>query len=295
MVEIVRVGIVGGGLMGSGIAQVSALAGFDTVVREIDDRATERTRSAIERSLAKGVEKGKVDATDAQAAMGRLRVASDLEVLADRDLVLEAIVESLDAKQALWRALDPMVGAGAIFATNTSSLSVAEQAAVTRRADRFVGLHFFNPVPVLRLVEVVRSVATSEATLATATAWVRRLGKEPIVARDTPGFVVNLLLVPYMLDAIRAFEGGVASIGDIDRGMQLGAAMPSGPLALCDTVGLDTLERVADVMHRASGEPRHAPPALLHRLVQGGKLGRKSGCGFYDYTTDPPTPTALAG
>jgi 3-hydroxybutyryl-CoA dehydrogenase len=281
--------------MGAGIAQVCAVAGLDTVICEVSNTLAAKARASIERSLSKGVERVKLTADDAHAALGRLRVETDLGALADRELVIEAIVESLDAKRELWRALDGIAAPAAVFATNTSSLSVSEQAAATQRGDRFVGLHFFNPVPVLRLVEVVRSVTTSDATVETAMAFVRRVGKEPILARDTPGFVVNLLLVPYMLDAIRAFEGGVASIADIDVGMQLGAAMPTGPLSLCDYVGLDTLEKVAGVLYDAYRERRYAPPPLLHRMVVSGWLGRKSGRGFYDYAEEPPRPATIMG
>ena len=292
---IERIGVVGGGLMGAGIAQVAALAGLDTVVREVDEAAAAKSFAAITRSLNKGVEKGKVAANLAAAALGRLHVVHTPDALADRDLVIEAIVENLEAKRTLWRQLDGHVQPTAIFASNTSSLSIAEQAAATARGDRFVGLHFFNPVPVLRLVEVVRTVTTSDATVAAAEAFVRRIGKDPIHAKDTPGFVVNLLLVPYMLDAIRAFEAGVASIQDIDLGMQLGAAHPTGPLALCDYVGLDTLERVATILYDAYRERRYAPPPLLHRMVVSGWLGRKGGRGFYDYSVEPPAPVAILG
>lgn len=295
MIEIQRVGVVGGGLMGAGIAQVAALAGCDTVVRELDERLAEQCRASIARSIQKGVEKGKVTPDAATAALGRLTFAVTDDALVDRDIVIEAIVEALDAKCELWRRLDSTVRAECLFATNTSSLSVAAQAGVTRRSDRFVGMHFFNPVPALRLVEVVRTVTTSDGTMQAAVAFARRLGKEPIIARDTPGFVVNLLLVPYMLDAIRACESGVASIADIDTGMQLGAAHPTGPLALCDYVGLDTLERVAGVLWDAYRERRYAPPPLLGRMVVSGFLGRKSGRGFYDYAVDPPVPVILAG
>jgi 3-hydroxybutyryl-CoA dehydrogenase len=295
MTGITRVGVVGGGLMGSGIAQVAALAGYSTVVRELDASLADRCRASVERSLGRGVEKGKLDAGAAAAALCRLEFATSLDALRDCDLVIEAIVESLEAKRDLWAALDHLARPSCIFATNTSSLSVAEQAAVTTRGDRFVGLHFFNPVPVLRLVEVVRTVTTSDATVDAAVAFVRRTGKEPVLARDTPGFVVNLLLVPYMLDAIRAFEGGVASIRDIDTGMQLGAAHPTGPLALCDYVGLDTLERVAGILYDAYRERRYAPPPLLRRMVVSGWLGRKSGRGFYDYAVEPPAPVPIVG
>ncbi len=288
-------GVVGGGLMGSGIAQVAALAGHRTILRELDDALCARARSAIERSLNRAIEKGKLDADARDAALSRLTTATKLEQFAECDLVIEAIVENLEAKRTLWNALDAIVPAASLFASNTSSLSIVEQATATTRGDRFVGMHFFNPVPAMPLVEVVRSIETSDDSMQRAMAFVQSLGKTPIVARDSPGFVVNLLLVPYMLDAVRALEHGVASVADIDAGMQLGAGHPMGPLALCDFVGLDTLQRVAEIMWQAYREPRYAPPPLLARLVAGGMLGKKNGRGFYDYAGATPVPRAFAG
>ncbi len=289
------IGVVGGGLMGSGIAQVTALAGHRTILRELDDALCTRARSAIERSLNRAIEKGKLDADARDAALSRLTTATKLEQFAECDLVIEAIVENLEAKRTLWNALDAIVPAASLFASNTSSLSIVEQATATTRGDRFVGMHFFNPVPAMPLVEVVRSIETSDDSMQRAMAFVQSLGKTPIVARDSPGFVVNLLLVPYMLDAVRALEHGVASVADIDAGMQLGAGHPMGPLALCDFVGLDTLQRVAEIMWQAYREPRYAPPPLLARLVAGGMLGKKNGRGFYDYAGATPVPRAFAG
>jgi 3-hydroxybutyryl-CoA dehydrogenase len=281
--------------MGAGIAHVSALAGFETIVREVSDGLAERARHSIEASFAKAIEKGKATTAQRDESMARLAFVTSLDAFADCDLVVEAIIESLSAKQEIWRALDTVAQPFCIFATNTSSLSVAEQARVTTRGDRFVGMHFFNPVPAMRLVEIVRTVTTSEATVESAAGFVRLLGKEAIIARDTPGFVVNLLLVPYMLDAVRACEQGVASVRDIDVGMQLGAGHPMGPLALCDYVGLDTLERVAGILYDGYRERRYAPPPLLRRMVASGWLGRKNGRGFYDYSSEPPVPVSLMG
>jgi 3-hydroxybutyryl-CoA dehydrogenase len=295
MTQIRKVGIAGGGLMGAGIAHVSALAGFETIVREVSDGLAERARHSIEASFAKAIEKGKSTTAQRDESMARLAFVTSLDAFADCDLVIEAIVESLPAKQEIWRALDTVAQPFCIFATNTSSLSVAEQARVTTRGDRFVGMHFFNPVPAMRLVEIVRTVTTSDATVESSAGFVRLLGKEAIIARDTPGFVVNLLLVPYMLDAVRACEQGVASVRDIDVGMQLGAGHPMGPLALCDYVGLDTLERVAGILYDGYRERRYAPPPLLRRMVASGWLGRKNGRGFYDYSSEPPVPVSLMG
>ena len=281
--------------MGSGIAQVAALAGHRTILRELDDALCARARASIERSMSKAIEKGKLTAESRDAALARLSLATRLERLAECDLVVEAIVEHLGSKRTMWSALDAIAPPRPIFASNTSSLAIVEQATATTRGDRFVGLHYFNPVPAMPLVEVVRSVETSEDTMERAMAFVRSLGKTPIVARDSPGFVVNLLLVPYMLDAVRALEHGVASVADIDTGMQLGAGHPMGPLALCDYVGLDTLLRVAEIMWNAYRETRYAPPPLLARLVAGGMLGKKNGRGFYDYSGAAPVPRAIAG
>lgn len=289
------VGVIGGGLMGSGIAQVAAQHGFRTILREVDDVRCDGARAAIERSMTRAIEKGKLTPEARDAARLQLTCTTDLALLADCDLVIEAVVEDLAVKRTVWQEVDAIAPPRTIFASNTSSLSIVEQAAVTGRGDRFVGLHFFNPVPAMPLVEVVRTVTTSDATAGTAMAWVRAIGKEAILARDTPGFVVNLLLVPYMLDAIRAFERGVASVADIDTGMQKGAGHPMGPLALSDHVGLDTLARVAGVMWEAYREPRYAPPPLLTRMVAAGMLGKKNGRGFYTYGGERPVPNPLGG
>lgn len=289
------VGVVGGGLMGSGIAQVSALGGCRTILRELDESLCSRARAAVDRSMEKAVEKGKLAPEARDEARERLTFVTNLEELRECDLVVEAVVEDLATKQALWRALDALVTSRCLFASNTSSLSIVEQAAVTGRGDRFVGMHFFNPVPQMKLVEIVRTVTTSDETLQAALDFARAIGKEAIVARDSPGFVVNLLLVPYMLDAVRALEHGVASVRDIDTGMQLGAGHPMGPLALCDFVGLDTLVRVAEILWDAHREARYAPPPLLRRLVAAGLLGRKGGRGFYDYSGAQPVALTIQG
>jgi 3-hydroxybutyryl-CoA dehydrogenase len=289
---IERIGVVGGGLMGRGIAQVAAQAGFATTVRELTDSLCTTARDAITRSLDKAVEKGKATPADRDAAMARLTVTTRLADLASSDLAIEAVVEDGETKNALWRELHAVCGAATIFASNTSSLTIATMAAASGRPDRLVGLHFFNPVPAMKLVEVVRTITTSDDTFERALAFVRRLGKQPIAARDSSGFIVNRLLIPYMLDAIRALENGVGTIADIDAGMQLGAGHPMGPFTLLDFVGLDTVERVAEVMFDEYREPRFAPPPLLRRLVRAGHLGRKSGRGFYDHSVNPPTPSA---
>ena len=280
--------------MGSGIAQVAAQAGLDTVVRELTEPLAARSRDGIRRSLEKAIEKGKLTADDRDAAVSRLSFTTELADLAGCDIVIEAVVEDLETKNALWHALHGICDAPTIFASNTSSLTVAAMAAASGRPDRIVGLHFFNPVPAMRLVEVVRTITTSTATFERAMHLVRRLGKQPIVARDSSGFVVNRLLIPYMLDAIRALETGVGSVTDIDAGMQLGAGHPMGPFTLLDFVGLDTVARVAEVMFDEYREQRFAPPPLLRRLVLAGHLGRKSGRGFYDHSVDPPVPSNLA-
>ena len=289
------VGVVGGGLMGAGIAQVAAQAGLPTILRELDDSLCTRARASIQRSLTKAVEKGKLPPDAVEKTMANLSFTTELGALAACDIVIEAVVEHLETKRTLWGALDAIAAPHTIFASNTSSLSIVEQATATERGDRFVGLHFFNPVPAMRLVEVVRTVTTSDDTMRSAYDFVRAIGKEPIAAKDTPGFVVNLLLVPYMLDAVRALERGVANVADIDVGMQLGAAHPMGPLALCDFVGLDTLHRVAGIMYDAYRETRYAPPPLLTRLVAAGMLGKKNGRGFYTYGGEVPVPNNFAG
>ena len=279
--------------MGGGIAQVAAQAGFATVVREVSDAVGQRSRAAIEKSLAKGVERGKLSAGTRDAALGRLAVTTRLDELADCDLVIEAVVEDLQVKNALWKELDALCPPHTIFASNTSSLTIAAMAAATTRADRMVGLHFFNPVPAMKLVEVVRTVTTSAETFDRAFAFARALGKEPIAAKDNSGFVVNLLLVPYLLDAVTQLERGVATVEDVDKGMTLGTGYPMGPFTLLDLVGLDTIHKIAEIMFDEYRERRYAPPPLLKRMVLAGMYGRKSGKGFYDYSQDPPRPTGL--
>jgi len=293
MPPITRVGVLGCGLMGSCIAQVAATAGWPTIVRDVAQPLLERGRAGIVRSLAKLAEKGKLDPGVPDQTLERLRFTTDLAAVAECDLVIEAVTEDLDLKNALWRELDARCPPTTVFASNTSSLAIGQMAAATGRPDRFVGLHFFNPVPLMPLVEVVRAVTTSAECFETALAFARRLGKEPIVARDRSGFIVNLLLVPYLLDAVRALEHGVGTIADIDRGMQLGCGHPMGPLALLDFVGLDTTLRIAEIMFEEYREARYAPPPLLRRMAVAGLHGRKSGRGFYDYASDPPTPLDL--
>src|SRR5216110_1198117 len=288
MTDIKRVGVLGCGLMGSGIAQVAASAGYDTTVRDVSKEVLDRGRAGIEKSLAKFVEKGKLSAADRDATLKRLTLTTAVADLKQSDIVIEAITEDLALKNVLFLELDGLCGAGTIFASNTSSLTIAEMAGATKRADRFVGLHFFNPVPLMPLVEVVRTVTTSEETFKRAFAFARSLGKEPVAAKDNSGFIVNLLLVPYLLDAIRAVEHGVASVPDIDKAMQLGCGYPMGPLTLLDLVGLDTTYRIAEIMFTEYREQRYAPPPLLKRMVTAGMNGRKSGKGFYDYSVDPP-------
>jgi 3-hydroxybutyryl-CoA dehydrogenase len=283
MSEIRTVGVLGAGLMGSGIAEVCAKAGFTVVVREVDAKALEAGKRRIENSLSKATERGKLTAGDGEAIRSRLRYSSSLEELSSSDLILEAIVENLDVKRDVYRALDTLCGSEAIFCSNTSSLTITEMAAATKRPDRFLGLHFFNPVPVMKLVEVVRGLATSDATVAAVTAFARKLGKEPVACRDNSGFIVNRLLVPFLLDAIRAHEQGVGTLEDIDTGMKLGCAHPMGPIELLDYVGLDTVYAIAEIMFAEYREARFAPPPLLKRLVLAGRFGRKTGRGFYDY------------
>ena len=293
MPEIATVGVLGGGLMGSGIAQVAAQSGFTTIVREISDAICQRARGGIEKSLARGIEKGKLTPEQRDSALGRLSFTTEVQALRGCDIIVEAVVEDLEVKNALWRELDALCAAHTIFASNTSSLTIAAMAAATTRPDRMVGLHFFNPVPLMKLVEVVRTVTTSEETFARAFAFAQQLGKEPIAAKDNSGFVVNLLLVPYLIDAVNALESGVASVQDIDKGMQLGTGYPMGPFTLLDFVGLDTTYRIAEIMFDEYREKRYAPPPLLKRMVLAGMYGRKSGKGFYDYSVDPPRVNEL--
>lgn len=293
MAEIKKVGVLGCGLMGSGIAQVAAQAGYHTVVREVSDALNERGKAGITKSLDKFVEKGKLSKEDRDATLARLSFTTDLKQLKDVDVVIEAVTEDIDVKNDLWKQLDGLCGKHTIFASNTSSLTIAAMAAATQRGDRFVGLHFFNPVPLMQLVEVVRTVTTTPETFDRAMAFARSLGKEPIAAKDNSGFIVNMLLVPYLLDAIRALEHGVGSVEDIDKGMQLGTGHPMGPFTLLDFVGLDTTYRIAEIMFGEYRERRYAPPPLLKRMVTAGMNGRKSGKGFYDYSTTPPTVSNL--
>jgi 3-hydroxybutyryl-CoA dehydrogenase len=274
--------------MGSGIAQVSAQAGFPTVVREVSPNALERGMGAIRRFLEGGLEKGKLTREAMDATLANLRGTTELRDLADCDLVIEAIVEQLPAKRDLFGALDGIVRPEAILASNTSSLSITAMGAFVSHPERFLGLHFFNPVPLMRLVELVRGVRTGLGSIDEASAWCGAVGKTVVRCEDTPGFVVNRLLVPYLLDAIRALDQGVASRDDIDAGMQLGCGHPMGPLRLADVVGLDTTYLIAEILFDEFKEPRFAAPPLLRRLVSAGLLGRKSGRGFYDWSVDPP-------
>ena len=288
-----RVGVVGAGLMGSGIAQAAATSGFDIILRDVEEPALRKARSGIEKSTAKFVEKGQLTAEARDAALSRVSTTTDLEQMSACELVVEAIVEDAAAKGRLFQELDSVCPPSTVFASNTSSLGISDLAAGSGRPDRFVGLHFFNPVPLMPLVEVIRGDATSEATYRGALDFVRALGKETVEARDVPGFVVNLLLVPFLLDAVRALERGVASTADIDRGMVLGCGHPMGPLTLLDFVGLDTVVRIGEIMHAGYGEERYAAPPLLKRMVAAGSLGKKSGRGFYDYSIAPPAPVNL--
>jgi 3-hydroxybutyryl-CoA dehydrogenase len=293
MSEIATVGILGCGLMGSGIAQVAAAAGFTTVVREVTDDLVAKGKGAITKTLNKAIEKGKLDAAARDGILGHLRFTTKVADLKDCDIVIEAVSEDLDLKNTLWKELDGLCPAHTIFASNTSSLTIAAMAGVSKRPDKYVGLHFFNPVPMMQLVEVVRTVTTSQASFDRAFAFAQKLGKQPIAAKDNSGFVVNLLLVPYLIDAIRAVEHGVATVADVDKGMQLGCGHPMGPFVLLDFVGLDTTYKIAEIMFTEYREARYAPPPLLKRMVLAGYYGKKSGKGFYDYSTTPPTLTDL--
>ena len=289
---IQKVGVVGCGLMGSGIAQVAAAAGFHTVVREVSGEIIEKGLKNIDKNLARLVEKGALDESKKGEIRGRLKGTTALEDLKDCDVVIEAIIEQLPAKRELFSVLDGLCPAATIFASNTSSLTITEIATATKRPERFVGLHFFNPVPVMKLVEVVRTIATNPAVYEEMVAFGAKLGKTPVRAHDSTGFIVNRLLVPYLLDAIRALEEGVGSIEDIDNSMKLGCGHPMGPLTLLDFVGLDTTYYIANIMFDEFRERRFASPPLLKRMVLAGWNGRKSGRGFYDYA-DPQNPKAM--
>ncbi len=287
-VEIEKVGVLGCGLMGHGIAQICAQAGWDVVVREVDQDKLDEGIGKIEKQLGRAVEKGKLEQADAEAIRGRITGTLDYADLADCDLVIEAITEDLDGKLEMWREVDAVVKDGAFFATNTSSLSVADQAAATGRPERFLGLHFFNPAQVMPLLEVVRAETDGDEAYDLGFELGEKLGKTTVAAGDNRGFIVNRLLVPYMLDAIRGLEQGVGSIEDIDPGMMAGASHPMGPLTLSDFVGLDTLASIADVMLDSYGEDRFAAPQTLRKLVEAGHFGRKTGRGFYDYSGEKP-------
>jgi 3-hydroxybutyryl-CoA dehydrogenase len=275
--------------MGGGIAQVSAAAGFPTVVREISQPVLEKGLGGIRKFLQGGVDKGKVTAADMEKTLSNLSGTVKLEDLADCDLVVEAAVENLALKKELFAELDRICKPAAILASNTSSLSITEMATATKRPDRFLGLHFFNPVPLMKLVEVVRTLQTSDEAANDAGAWCRAIGKTVVSTGDSTGFVVNRLLVPYMLDAIRVYEQGLASRDDIDNAMKLGCGYPMGPLFLGDYVGLDTTYYIAQIMFDEFKEARFAPPPLLKRMVLAGRHGRKTGRGFYDWSTNPPS------
>lgn len=292
MAEVSKVGVLGAGLMGHGIAQVAAQAGYDVVVREVDDERLGKGLGRIESQLARAVEKGKSSPEDADAVRGRLHGTTDYGELADCDLVIEAITEDLAKKLEMWKAVDGIVKSEAVLATNTSSLAVIDQAASTGRPERFLGLHFFNPAQVMKLLEVVRCVTTSDEAFQTGLDFGARLGKLTVQTRDRAGFIVNRLLVPYMLDAIRAYEEGVGSIAEIDAAMKAGAGHPMGPLTLADFVGLDTMGAICDVMFEEFRERRFAQPPTLRKMLSAGWYGRKSGKGFYDYSGDEPVESS---
>jgi len=284
-----RVGVLGCGLMGSGIAQVSAQAGFATVVREVAPAPLERGLASVRKFLQGGGDKGKVSPADMEKTLANLSGTTDLQALAGCDLVIEAVSEDLALKRELIGALDTITGPETIVASNTSSLSITELSTFTQRPERFIGLHFFNPVPLMKLVEVVRTLRTAPGVAEQASGWCGAIGKTAVAVSDSTGFVVNRLLVPYMLDAIRVFEQGLASRDDIDNAMKLGCGYPMGPLLLGDYVGLDTTYAIAQIMFDEFREPRFAPPPLLKRMVLAGRHGRKTGRGFYDWSTQPPS------
>ncbi|HKO41764.1 MAG TPA: 3-hydroxybutyryl-CoA dehydrogenase [Pyrinomonadaceae bacterium] len=293
--EIKKVGVLGCGLMGSGIAQTAASAGFETIVREVSDDLIQKGFVGIEKSLAKFAEKGTITGEQQKAIRDRLSGTTSFEDLADCDIIIEAIIENIDEKRRVYGELDRICKPDAVFASNTSSISITEMMTATspERQQRFIGLHFFNPVPIMKLVEVVKTILTDETVYEEAVEFAKKLGKVPVKASDKTGFIVNRLLVPYMLDAIRALEEGVGSIVDIDTSMKLGLGYPMGPFTLGDFVGLDTTYYIAEIMFNEFREKRFAPPPLLKRMVLAGLYGRKSGRGFYDYTKDPKNPTPM--
>jgi 3-hydroxybutyryl-CoA dehydrogenase len=288
--EICKVGVLGAGQMGLGIAQAAARAGFDTIMAKATPGGLDAQKAKVEKQLAKDLEKGKLTAADHGAMLERLHWSTQLHDLADVDIVIESIVEELPIKRDTFQRLDDVVKEGAIFATNTSTLTVAEIAAATRRPERFVGLHFFNPVHAMKLVEVAPGLRTSRDTVVACVAFAKQLGKAPVVVSDSTGYIVNRLLVPYMVDAIACLERRLGSIADIDAAMMGGANHPMGPLALADFIGLDIVFHMASLLQDEYKESRFATPALLRRMVLAGYLGRKSGTGFYQYGQNPPTP-----
>ena len=281
--SIQTIGIIGCGLMGSGIVEVCARSGFNVLVGEMDPDLLNAGLARVRKSIGRGASRGKISPEEAEAALSRIQGVNSLQEFAAADLVIEAITEHLEPKHDVFRELDAILRPDVIIATNTSSISIAAIAAVTRRPDKVLGMHFFNPVPVMQLLELVRSILTSDETLATAQEIGARLGKTTVVAKDSPGFIVNRLLIPYIIDAIKLYEAGLATKEDIDAGVKLGLAHPMGPLTLADLVGLDTTLAVADVLYEEYGEPRFKAPPLLRQMVTAGLLGRKSGRGFYDY------------
>ena len=287
---IKTIGVLGAGQMGLGIAQAAARAGFATIMAKATPGSLDARRGKIEKQLQKDVEKGKLNAADMGTLLERLRWSTNLNDLADADLVIESIVEELPIKRDHFSRLDDVAKQSAIFATNTSTLTVAEIAAATKRADRFIGLHFFNPVHAMKLVEVAPAIGTSQDTVDACIAFAKQLGKAPVVVKDSTGYIVNRLLVPYMVDAIRCLENGVGTVADIDAAMMNGANHPMGPLALADFIGLDIVFHMTSLLQDEYKEPRFAPPRILRRMVLAGILGRKSGRGFYDYKQTPPTP-----
>lgn len=282
--EIKKVGVVGCGLMGGGIAQVAAQSGYDVVVSEVNEQLLNSGLERIRSNLRRSVEKGKLSEAQMNEILARIKGTLALDSFGDCDIVIEAVIENMAEKRRLFGELDKICPPHTIFASNTSSLTIIEMAAATKRQDRFVGLHFFNPVPAMQLAEVVRTINSSDSTVETAKAFAESLNKTAVVAKDTPGFIVNRLLVPYLLDAMRVYESGVATKEDIDNGMRLGCNHPMGPLTLSDFIGLDTLYFIANIMFDEFKEPRFAPPTILRRMVAAGQFGRKTGRGFYDYS-----------
>jgi 3-hydroxybutyryl-CoA dehydrogenase len=284
--EIERVAVLGGGLMGSGIAETVAIAGFDVVVREVDERALGSARQRLETSLRRATDRGKIEPSAAEAVLERIVLTADVDAVRDADLVIEAVPEDARLKTAVLREVAKLVGEDAIIASNTSSIPIAQLAAAVPEPERVLGLHFFSPVPVMRLVEIVVALDTDESVVATARAFVERLHKTPIETKDRSGFIVNMLLVPYLMAAVRMYEEGFATADAIDEGMTLGCGHPMGPLRLCDLIGLDVLYSVCDSLYEEFKRPEYAPPPLMKRMVASNRLGRKSGRGFYEYGQD---------